>query len=49
MSWYTEEEIEKLISQNNGKFPYEIPVYFCLRNFDAIKDRFLSWLKTYSI
>mgnify|MGYP000009539793 FL=1 len=46
---HTEEEIEKLISQNNGKFPYEIPVYFCLRNFDAIKDRFLSWLKTYSI
>ena len=46
---HTEEEIEKLISQNNGNFPYEIPVYFCLRNSDAIKDRFLSWLKTYSI
>ncbi len=46
---HTEEEIEKLISQNNGNFPYEIPVYFCLRNFDAIKDRFSSWLKTYSI
>ncbi len=46
---HTNEEIEKIISQNNGTFPNEIPVYFTLKNFDNIKDRFSNWLKIYSV
>lgn len=46
---HTNDEIEKIILQNNGSFPYKTPVFFSLKNFETIKNRFELWKKIFSM
>lgn len=36
---YTEKELEDMLVSNNGVFPVNIPVWFCLKDFESLRKR----------
>ncbi len=44
---YTEKELEDILNSNNGVFPVDIPVWFCLKDFESLRKRIKIYEKRF--